>query len=160
MSVSRDTMLDRVAGNISRYNMFPTGSRVGVAVSGGADSVCLLHVLRELAPRWNLHLSVVHIEHGIRGEASREDAAFVRRLASEFGLELHFRAADLPEIAKGTHDNLEQAARAFRNAFFSELITSGTLDRVATAHTRDDQAETVLFRLLRGSGTAGLSGIR
>src|SRR5438309_1352178 len=122
MSVSLDTMLARVAGNISRYNMFRTGSRVGVAVSGGADSVCLLYILAELAPRWNLHLSVVHIEHGIRGEASREDAAFVGRLAAELGLALHLRSADVPEIAKQSHDNLEQAARKFRNLFFSELI--------------------------------------
>lgn len=159
MSVSLDTMLARVAGNISRYSMFPPDCRVGVAVSGGADSVCLLHILRELAPRWNLHLSVVHVDHGIRGEASAADARFVRDLAGSFGFPFHLSTGDVPEIAKRTRDNLEQAAREFRKSFFSSLIRDGIVDRVATGHTRDDQAETVLFHFLRGSGTAGLAGI-
>src|SRR5579884_2665446 len=152
-------MLDRIASTVARHAMLPLGARVGIAVSGGADSVCLLHVLRELAPRWNLRLSVVHVEHGIRGEASKADAAFVAALAAEFGLPFHLRAADLPEITKRTGENLEQAARELRKSFFSELISTGIVDRIATGHTRDDQAETVLFRLLRGSGTGGLTGI-
>jgi tRNA(Ile)-lysidine synthase len=152
-------MLERVAAFMSRFGMVFPGARIGAAVSGGADSVCLLYVLRELAPRWNLRLSVVHVDHGMRGDASRADAAFVRELAAGFGLPLHLRTADVPALAERTRDNLEQAARELRRSFFSELIRAGAADRVATAHTRDDQAETVLFRLLRGSGTAGLSGI-
>ncbi|HTR35736.1 MAG TPA: tRNA lysidine(34) synthetase TilS [Bryobacteraceae bacterium] len=148
-------MLERVAEFITRHRMFGNGQRVGVAVSGGADSVFLLHVLRELAPRWNLKLSVIHIEHGIRGADSVADAEFVRALAAGFGLPFHFREANIPAI----DDNLEQAAREVRQNFYIELIRSGTLDCVATGHTRSDQAETVLYRLLRGSGLAGLSGI-
>ncbi len=153
-------MLERIAGNISRYNMFTPGCRVGVAVSGGADSVCLLHALFELAPRWNLHLSVVHVDHGIRGEASREDAGFVHDLATRLGLPFHCREAGAPEIAERTGDNLEQAARRIRYGFFRELLTNGVLDRVATGHTRSDQAETVLYRAIRGTGFTGLAGIR
>jgi len=152
-------MIDRVIECITRCGMFTPAVRVGVAVSGGADSVCLLHVLRELAPRWNLRLSVVHLDHGIRGAASEADAAFVRDLAAAFALPFHLRTADAPAAAEATRDNLEQAAREIRQAFFSDLIGSGVLDRIATAHTRDDQAETVLFRLLRGSGTAGLAAM-
>jgi len=148
-------MLDRIAEFVARHNMFPPGARVGVAVSGGADSVFLLEALRELAPRWNLHLSVVHIEHGIRGAASRADAAFVQDLAARHSLPFHLHQADVPAI----HDNLQQAARHVRQAFFAELISAGTVDRIATGHTRSDQAETVLYRILRGSGLAGLSGI-
>jgi tRNA(Ile)-lysidine synthase len=136
--------------------MFPAGARVAVAVSGGADSVCLLHALFELAPRWNLHLTVIHVEHGIRGEASRADADFVRDLAAGLGLPFLCRTADVPAIA----DNLEQAGRRIRHEFYRELITAGTVDRVATGHTRNDQAETVLYRILRGSGVSGLAGIR
>ncbi|MGA2182020.1 MAG: tRNA lysidine(34) synthetase TilS [Bryobacteraceae bacterium] len=153
-------MVEHIAGNISRYNMFPVGARVGVAVSGGADSVCLLHALFELAPRWNLRLSVIHVEHGIRGEASRADAGFVRDLAAGMGLPFLCRSADVPAIADESRDNLEQAARLIRHEFYRELVGGGALDRVATGHTRNDQAETVLYRILRGSGVSGLAGIR
>ena len=149
------SLVDQVAEFIARHEMFHAGDRTGVAVSGGADSVFLLHALRELAPRWNLQLSVIHIEHGIRGDASIADANFVRRLAEEFGLPFHFHRADVPAL----DDNLEQAARRVRTAFYRQLIESGNLDRIATGHTRSDQAETVLYRVLRGSGLAGLAGI-
>jgi len=155
MANDADEMLDRVAGFIARHDMFPSASRVGVAVSGGADSVFLLHALRELAPRWDLQLSVVHVDHGIRGAASRADAAFVADLAAQLHLNFHLRQADVPAI----DDNLEQAARRVRQAFFAELLTTSAIDRIATGHTRSDQAETVLYRILRGSGLAGLSGI-
>jgi tRNA(Ile)-lysidine synthase len=136
--------------------MFERGQRVGVAVSGGADSVCLLHVLRELAPRWNVHLSVLHLNHRLRGAESDGDAVFVARLAAEFGLGCVVRETEL--AAEG--DNLEQLARDARLRLFAGAIADGSVDRVAVGHTRSDQAETVLFRLLRGAGTAGLAGIR
>jgi tRNA(Ile)-lysidine synthase len=148
-------MLDRIAEFIARHQMFPPGARIGVAVSGGADSVFLLHALLELAPRWNLQLSVVHVDHGIRGATSQADATFVADLAARLHLNFHLRQADVPAI----DDNLEQAARRVRQAFFAELLSTGVVDRIATGHTRSDQAETVLFRILRGSGLAGLAGI-
>ncbi len=148
-------MLDRIAEFVARHRMFKPGQRVGVAVSGGADSVFLLHVLRELAPRWNLQLCVVHVEHGIRGAASIADADFVSQLAGSLGLPFHIHHADVPAI----DGNLEEAARNVRQAFFAELMASATVDRVATGHTRSDQAETVLYRILRGSGLTGLAGI-
>jgi tRNA(Ile)-lysidine synthase len=151
-----DELLDRIAEFISRHQMFRDGDRVAVAVSGGADSVFLLHALRELAPLWNLSLTVVHVEHGIRGAESVADARFVRQLAAECGLPFELREAKVLPSA----DNLEQAARLARHGFFAELIRRGQVDRVATGHTRSDQAETVLFRVLRGSGLAGLAGIR
>jgi tRNA(Ile)-lysidine synthase len=149
-------VLDRIAQTIARYRMFEPGQNVGVAVSGGADSVCLLHVLVELAPRWDLRLSVLHLDHGLRGEESRQDAEFVRGLADRLGLALSLREASVAQSS----DNLEQAGREARLDFFRETIATGAAKRVATGHTRSDQAETVLFRFLRGSGTAGLAGIR
>lgn len=149
-------MLQRIAQTIARHRMFEPAQQVGVAVSGGADSVCLLYVLLELAPRWGLHLSVLHLDHGLRGEESRQDAEFVRRLADQLGLPLSLRETPVAQ----SPDNLEQAARQARLAFFRETISSGAVQRIATGHTRSDQAETVLFRFLRGSGTAGLAGIR
>ena len=114
-------MLDRITQFVTRHQMLPPATRVGIAVSGGADSVFLLHALRELAPRWDLELSVIHIEHGIRGAASIEDAAFVKDLADKLGLPFHLHSANVPAIP----DNQEQAARRVRHAFFAELIATG-----------------------------------
>ena len=149
-------LLDRIAQTIARHRMFQPAQKVGVAVSGGSDSVCLLHVLLELAPQWDLRLSVLHLDHGLRGEESRQDAEFVRDLAARLGLPVSLRETRVDQ----SPDNLEQAARQARLAFFRETISTGAVQRVATGHTRSDQAETVLFRFLRGSGTAGLAGIR
>jgi tRNA(Ile)-lysidine synthase len=147
--------IDRVAEFITRHGMFNAGDRVGVAVSGGADSIFLLHALAELRSRWNLQLSVVHLEHGIRGAASIADAEFVRNVAEALGLPFHLHRENIPAI----QDNLEQAARRARAAFYQELIKSGCADRIATGHTQSDQAETVLYRILRGSGLTGLAAI-
>ena len=153
-------MLERVAEIITRYIMFQTGQRVAVAVSGGADSTCLLHVLFELAPRWNLHLGVIHLDHLLRGEESRQDARFVEQLAAALGLPFTHGEADVARLARERGENLEQAARQERRRFFLEHLRAGAADRIALGHTQSDQAETVLFRFLRGSGTAGLAGIR
>lgn len=149
-------MLDRVAGIISRYSMTAPGGRVGVAVSGGADSVCLLHLLRDLASALDLHLTVVHLNHKLRADESDRDEEFVRDLAGSLGYPL---LAETVNVA-GAGGNLEQAGRRARWSFYRSLIAANRVDVVATGHTSSDQAETVLYRLLRGSGTAGLSGIR
>ena len=149
-------LLQRVIRTIERHHMLAPGQHAGVAVSGGADSVCLLRLLAALAPAWNLRLSVLHLDHGLRGEESRQDAEFVRDLAASLGLPFELRRVLLAE-APG---NSEQAARAARLEFFREAMAARGLDRIAVGHTRSDQAETVLFRFLRGSGTAGLAAIR
>lgn len=131
--------------------MLRPGDRVGVAVSGGADSVCLLAVLRHFAPLCGVQLSVVHLNHQLRGEASEEDARFVASLARTHGLPFHGAT-----VAVGPS---EDDARRARLAHFADLRSAGLIDRVATGHTQDDQAETVLFRLLRGTGPAGLAAI-
>ncbi len=148
-------MLQRAIAAITRYNMFARTARVGVAVSGGADSLCLLHLLSELAPQWDLALTVLHLNHGLRGEESHGDAEFVRQQAQRLGW-----PAIVHEVKLPADGNLEQAAREARLEFFHSAIESERLHCVATGHTRSDQAETVLFRFLRGSGTAGLAGIR
>ena len=136
--------------------MFTPGDRVAVAVSGGADSVCLLHVLLDLAPRWDLTLSVLHVNHNLRGDASRDDAEFVRTVAA--GRNLPFTLCDLD--LSNSPGNLEESARHARLAFFHDQLGGGAATRVAVGHTRSDQAETVLFRFLRGSGATGLAAIR
>jgi len=135
---------DRIAISLTE------NKRIGVAVSGGADSVFLLTVLHEQGRA----SAVLHVNHKLRGPESDADETFVRELADR--LNLPFHVATLPP-AEG---NTEQEARRQRYTFFAECIAKNICDAVATGHTLDDQAETVLFRFLRGSGTAGLSGIR
>ncbi len=150
------TFLDRVRQTIARHAMLTQGETVGVAVSGGADSLCLLHVLLELRAEFGLNLAIIHIDHNLRGEQSQADAQFVLETAQQLSLPFHLRTL-APGRAGG---NLEQEGRRARYRFFRELIHSGAVQKVALGHTQSDQAETVLFRLLRGSGSAGLAGIR
>lgn len=135
------------------------GMRLAVGVSGGADSVALLRALVEAAPEIGLVLSVAHVHHGIRGTDADADAEFVAALAAEHGLAFHRHDVDAPAAARANRETLEEAARNLRYAYFGELLESGIADAVATAHTLDDQAETVLHKLLRGAWTQGLSGI-
>jgi tRNA(Ile)-lysidine synthase len=135
--------------------------RVVVAVSGGADSTALLLGLDELLKtgRLGLKLRVAHLDHGLRGEAGEGDARWVEALAKELGVGVEVGRADVKESAAGAGDNLEQAARHARYEFLAEVAEECGAGVVLTGHTLDDQAETVLLRLLRGSGAEGLSGI-
>jgi tRNA(Ile)-lysidine synthase len=138
---------------------FPAGSRIGVAVSGGADSVALLLLLLEARNDLGVVLSVVHLNHKLRGRASDADEKFVAALAAKHGLDFHVERIAVAAKAKREKANLEDAARRTRYEFFSRLVAENKVDRVATAHTADDQAETVLAHILRGTGLAGLGGI-
>ena len=135
------------------------GDRVGVAVSGGADSVSLLLLLSELRERFGIVLSVVHFNHKLRGKASDADEAFVAKLALKHGLEFHSASVYVAKKAKAERANLEDAARRARYDYFRSLVESSACSKIAVAHTADDQAETVLAHLLRGTGLAGLGGI-
>ena len=142
-----------------RSSLFYPGQRIAIAVSGGADSVAMLRRLLEERQKLGIVLSVVHVHHGIRGAAAEQDAAFVAGLAADHDLPFHFYRTDAPAAAATLHETLEEAARNLRYAFFRQLIVERLADAVATAHTLDDQAETVLHKLLRGAWTEGLSGI-
>lgn len=135
------------------------GVRLAVAVSGGADSVGLLRVLADAAPEMGLVLSVAHVHHGIRGADADEDAQFVEELAGRLGLAFCIHRANTPAKARERRQSLEEAGREDRYTWFRALMAEGKADAVATAHTLDDQAETVLHRLLRGAWTEGLGGI-
>ena len=135
------------------------GDRVGVAVSGGADSVALLLLLLELREKLGVVLSVVHFNHKLRGKASDADEKFVAKLAAKHGLEFHSASVFVAKKAKDERANVEDAARRARYDYFRSLVESAVCKRIAVAHTADDQAETVLAHLLRGTGLAGLGGI-
>ena len=139
--------------------MIAPGDRVAVAVSGGADSVALLRLLDELRAELGIVMIVVHFDHRLRGEESEADARFVAKLARARGLEFISESADVHAAAARHRWNLEDAARRLRYGFFDRVVREGRAKCVATAHTADDQAETVLAHLLRGTGPSGLAGI-
>jgi tRNA(Ile)-lysidine synthase len=138
------------------------GGRAVVAVSGGADSTALLLALEELkrAGLLEVELTAAHLNHGLRGESAEGDARFAESLAREHGFEFFSARADVGRRASESGDNLEQAARRARYEFLSEAARRAGASAVLTGHTLDDQAETILLRLLRGSGSEGLSGMR
>lgn len=146
--------------SLTEGGLISRGDRVLVAVSGGPDSVALLHLLYEIRGEFQLSLEVAHLQHGIRGEGAKEDARFVAELAAKLGLPFHLKEIDLPRMkSQAGKGNLEALGRAERYRFFAETAKSRGLAKIATAHTQDDQAETVLMWFLRGAGPKGLGGM-
>lgn len=148
-----------VLEKLRRERLLSPGDRVVVAVSGGADSVALLRLLQNLRHELGIGLAVVHFDHMLRGAESGADAVFVAGLARAANLEFLLAREDVAAAAARNRWNLEEAGRRLRYAFFQQLVAQGRATRVAVAHTADDQAETVLARLVRGTGPAGLAGI-
>jgi tRNA(Ile)-lysidine synthase len=151
------SLAKRVMDYVREMRLISPGDRVGVAVSGGADSVALLRILRDAD--WGVKLLVAHFDHCLRGAESDADAEFVADLARGCGLPFALDREDVAAAAKRNKWNLEDAARRLRYAFFERLIREGQVTRIAVAHTADDQAETVLAHLIRGTGPTGLGGI-
>ncbi len=151
-------LAERLLKTIRKQESIHAGDRVAVAVSGGADSVALLRLLLELRGELGIVLSVAHVNHKLRGDESDEDERFVAQLARQHGLDLH--VCDGPVGGKHrSKTGIEAAARELRYGFFRQLAREGRVAKIATAHTLDDQAETVLLRIFRGTGVRGLSGI-
>jgi tRNA(Ile)-lysidine synthase len=176
--VSVHKLAERVLGHIQREELLRPGDRVGLAVSGGIDSVALLRLLIELRHELGIVLSVVHFNHKLRGSESEADQEFVAKLARDHGLEFYSGSGDVAQQAAEERSGVEAAARELRYGFFRKLLGSDEdsdadaaaspqsngysailLNKIATGHTLDDQAETVLMRLIRGTGLRGLGGI-
>ena len=154
-------LAQRVRQSLEREALFPPRARVLVACSGGGDSVALGAVLCELTPAasWSV-AGLLHVNHRLRGTASDEDEAFCRGVAATLGVPITVERVDVAARARAERVSIEAAGHRVRYALFERAVREGRADVVATGHTRDDQAETVLLRLIRGAGPAGLAGIR
>lgn len=153
-------MIKQVKEFMEQWNMVPPGSRVLIGVSGGADSVCLCLLLKELSTQMHFTVEVVHVEHGIRGEESRQDAAFVEKLCKQHKIPCRVVNVDVPAYAKEAHLGEEEAARVLRYRVFADVAEETPGVRIALAHHLEDNAETMLFQLIRGSGLDGLCGMQ
>jgi len=155
----RSSLVQIVRQTIKKHEMVSAGDRIGVAVSAGGDSVALLHIFEELRSDLGIIPSVIHFNHRLRGADAEADENFAAALAKKLGMLFISDSKDVAGVAKQKGWNLEDAGRRLRYQFFEQLIAEGAVTRVATAHTADDQAETVLTRVIRGTGLTGLASI-
>lgn len=141
-------------------SLFKPNTTVAVAISGGKDSVCLLHLLSALSRSFPITVKAINIDHGIRGENSENDSLFVKSLCNSLSIPLYFEKVDSPLYSKNNGVSLEEAARILRYKCFYKAIGSGFCDHIATAHHSSDNAETILFNLFRGCSVKGATGIK
>lgn len=158
MSIN-DVVLNKISNLAKRYDMLENGDSVLVALSGGADSVCLLHSLVKLEESLNIKVYAAHLNHMIRGSEADEDENFVRSFCKKQGVKLFVKKVNVPELASERGYTLEEGGREARYEFFSQLRDEKKIKKIATAHNKNDRAETVLMRILRGTGVDGISGI-
>lgn len=151
-------MHNQIAAVLQQYAMLSQGEHVVVGLSGGADSVCLLHLLCGLRESLSLQITAVHVNHGIRGEEAARDEQFCKAFCAQLQVPLRVFQLNVPAVAAETGEGLELCGRRLRYAAFQEVVGS-SVAKIATAHTADDNAETVLLHLIRGAGLQGLCGI-
>ena len=153
-----NSLISEVRKTIQKYDMIQPGDRVVVGISGGPDSAALLHALWELRGDFHLSLLAAHLDHRLRPEGEKE-AHFVRKLAGKLGVPFFGGRADVRSCQKEKGLTVQEASREVRYAFLKEIARKNRADKIALGHTADDQAESMIMRILRGSGTRGLSGI-
>ncbi len=153
------TFLHQFQRSVQEKNLLSPGDRVLVAVSGGIDSMTLLGVLIQLQKEWKLQLCVAHFNHKLRGDESDGDELFVREIAEKHRIQFYSESALTSEKAIQSGKSIQETARELRYAFFEQVLRSTGFNKIATAHNANDNAETVLFNVLRGTGVKGLCGI-
>ena len=149
---------EQVVACINKYNLLSKGDRIVIGVSGGPDSICLLHVLNLLKEKLQIEIFVAHINHMIRKEAD-EETKYVEKFCKDLGIECFIKKVDVEKQAKEEKKGTEETGRKVRYAFFEEVAKKEGANKIATAHNLNDKAETVLLNIIRGSGTEGLKAI-
>ncbi|TAK55263.1 MAG: tRNA lysidine(34) synthetase TilS [Bacteroidetes bacterium] len=155
----KETLLHHFLRNLHRRKLLENGDNIIVAVSGGIDSVVLLHLLHLASKELSFQMAVAHVNHNLRGQESGEDESFVRTLAERYRLTFHAHHAETLLLAAETKKSIQEAAREIRYNYFSELRRSLGFNKIAVAHNANDNAETILFNVMRGTGVKGLAGI-
>lgn len=155
----RDNLVDKVLWEVRKQQLISEGDRIVVGISGGADSVCLLSILNEWKQQMRLSLFGVHVHHGIRGVDADEDAEFARKLCTQYDVPFYEFRGDVPAMAKEEGMTEEEAGRKYRYTCFAKVMKEQAAHKLATAHHMDDQAETVLFHLIRGTNLSGMGGM-
>ena len=154
-----DKLLEnKVLKTIEKYNMINNGEKIVVAVSGGPDSICLLNILNNIKGKLNIKIVVAHVNHSLREEAD-EETEYVKNFCEKLNIECYIKKVDIIEISKKNKVGTEEAGRKERYDFFDEVFSKTKSDRIATAHNLNDNAETVLMNIIRGSGLSGIKGI-
>ena len=151
-------MLDTVIKTIEKYNLIQNGDKIVIGVSGGPDSICLLHILNSLKEKYNLQLFVAHVNHQIR-ENAKIDEEYVINFCKKIDVPVYVKHVDVINISKQQKISTEEAGRNERYAFFDEILNKTNSNKIAIAHNSNDKAETVIMNILRGSGISGLKGI-
>ncbi|MCM0647674.1 tRNA lysidine(34) synthetase TilS [Clostridium swellfunianum] len=153
-------MIHEVLATIKEHNMINKGDKIIVAVSGGPDSICLLHILSKMKEELNLILYAAHVNHCLRGEEADKDEEYVKQFCKSLGVECFSRRVDINKLSGERNMSTESVAREARYDFFDELYNSLGAQKIALAHNANDQAETVLMRIIRGTGMEGIIGIK
>lgn len=153
-------MKEKVMSYILENNLIEKGDKVLVALSGGPDSLCLLNILNELSSKLSIKLYAAHLNHMLRGADADADEEYVKKVCKELDIPCFVKRVDINKYSQQTKLSSEMAGRKARYDFFDEVVSKEKINKIATAHTKNDQAETVLFRLMRGTGMEGLCGIK
>lgn len=153
-------MVDKVIETIENNSMFNTGDRVVVAVSGGPDSICLLHLLNSIKDRFSIEICAAHVNHCLRGAEADADEEFVREFCQQLNIKFYVKKVDINKLAKEEKLSSEMAGRKARYDFFEEVRKSFSGNKIAIAHNANDRAETIIMRIIRGTGLDGMVGIK
>ena len=153
-------MINKVKAYVIENNLIENGDRVLVALSGGPDSVCLLNILFELRKEFNIEVAAAHVNHMLRGEEAFKDEEYARGICKNLNIEFFSERIDINKISKERSISHELAGREERYKFFNLISSKNGYNKIAVAHNANDQAETVLMNMMRGSGIEGLCGIR
>lgn len=152
-------IFEKTLSTIEKYNLIENGDKVILGLSGGPDSVCLLHILNRLKEVLDIEVYAAHLNHQIRGMEAQKDALYVSQLCESLGITFFVKSMNVPQYCKENKLSLEEGARKLRYEMFFELKEKLNANKIAIAHNMNDQAETVLMRMMRGTGLQGLKGI-
>lgn len=152
-------VFEKVLSTINKHNLIESGDKIVIGISGGPDSVCLLHILSRLKDKLDIELYAAHLNHQIRGIEAQKDALYVSDICDKMGITYFLKSIDVPKYCEDNNLSIEEGARKLRYEMFDEIKQKTKSNKIAVGHNLNDQAETVLMRIMRGTGLQGLRGI-